>query len=99
MAVLLQMMVVLLQMTTRITASADLPLEEKEGMITEEPRPEKLWQVKKTSGLYNSCYGIHNNLPDAKKQVTRSHNIVADGWAGASNPHPHPMSPHQHTYP
>ena len=25
-----------------------------------------------------------------KKQVTRGHNIVADGWAGASNPHPHP---------
>ena len=24
------------------------------------------------------------------KQVTRGHNIVADGWAGASNPHPHP---------
>ena len=28
-----------------------------------------------------------------KKQVTRGHNIVADGWAGASNPHPHP-NPH-----
>ena len=26
----------------------------------------------------------------AHKQVTRGHNIVADGWAGASNPHPHP---------
>jgi len=25
-----------------------------------------------------------------EKQVTRGHNIVADGWAGASNPHPHP---------
>ena len=25
-----------------------------------------------------------------KKQVTRGHNIVADGWAGASNPQPHP---------
>ena len=25
-----------------------------------------------------------------KEQVTRGHNIVADGWAGASNPHPHP---------
>ena len=22
--------------------------------------------------------------------VTRGHNIVADGWAGASNPHPQP---------
>ena len=28
-----------------------------------------------------------------KKQVTRGHNIVADGWAGAANPHPHP-TPH-----
>ena len=24
------------------------------------------------------------------EQVTLGHNIVADGWAGASNPHPHP---------
>ena len=23
--------------------------------------------------------------------MTRGHNIVADGWAGAANPHPHPM--------
>ena len=27
------------------------------------------------------------------EQVTRGHNIVADGWAGASNPHPHPNPP------
>ena len=27
------------------------------------------------------------------KQVTRGHNIVADGWAGAANPHPLP-TPH-----
>ena len=24
------------------------------------------------------------------QHVTRGHNIVADGWAGASNPHPNP---------
>ena len=23
----------------------------------------------------------------------RGHNIVADGWAGSSNPHPHPNPP------
>ena len=28
------------------------------------------------------------------KQVMRGHNIVADGWAGASNPHPHPNIHH-----
>ena len=28
------------------------------------------------------------------KQAMRGHIIVADGWAGASNPHPHP-TPHQ----
>ena len=22
--------------------------------------------------------------------MSRGHNIIADGWAGASNPHPHP---------
>ena len=27
------------------------------------------------------------------KQVTRGHNIVADGWAGVANPHPQP-TPH-----
>ena len=33
------------------------------------------------------------------KQVTRGHNTVADGWAGASNPHPHPNPhpTHKHT--
>ena len=33
-----------------------------------------------------------NELKDDKEeeQVTRGHNIVADGWAGASNPQPHP---------
>ena len=28
-----------------------------------------------------------------EKQVTWGHNIVADGWTGASNPDPHPMPP------
>ena len=33
------------------------------------------------------------------KQVTQGHNIVADGWAGASNPQPHPnTTPLQHTH-
>ena len=27
-----------------------------------------------------------------KEQVTRGHNFVADGWAGASNPYPYPNS-------
>ena len=32
-------------------------------------------------------------------QVTRGHNIVADGWAGASNPHPHlNPQPNRQTY-
>ena len=33
-----------------------------------------------------------------EKQVTRGHNIVADGWAGASNPHPHPNPIHTLTH-
>ena len=32
-------------------------------------------------------------MADKTKQVTRGHNIIADGWAEASNPHPHPNSP------
>ena len=31
------------------------------------------------------------------KQVTRGHNIVVDGWAGAANPHPTPLQTHIHT--
>ena len=27
------------------------------------------------------------------EQVTQDHNIVSDGWTGASNPHPHPKYP------
>ena len=30
---------------------------------------------------------------ETEDQVTRGHNIVADGWAGASNPQPHPNPP------
>ena len=38
---------------------------------------------------------VHSKWPNhgQTKQVTRGHNIVADGWAGASNPHPHPNQP------
>ena len=33
------------------------------------------------------------------KQVTRGHNIFSDGWAGASNLHPHPyLNPQTQTY-
>ena len=32
------------------------------------------------------------------EQVTRGHNIVADGWAGAANPHSHP-TPHPTPFP
>ena len=28
--------------------------------------------------------------PNPKEEVVRGHNIVADGWAGAANPHSHP---------
>ena len=41
------------------------------------------------------------NTPISVKQVTRGHNIVADGWAGASNPHSQstpPTSILTHTY-
>ena len=31
-----------------------------------------------------------------KKQVTRGHNIVAEGWAGVSNPNPHPNPLHKY---
>ena len=33
-----------------------------------------------------------------EKQVTRGHNTVADGWAGAANPHPL-STPHPNHFP
>ena len=38
-------------------------------------------------------------IKELLEQVTRDHNIVADGWAGASNPHPYPnpQPTHKHT--
>ena len=33
------------------------------------------------------------------KQVMQGHNIVVDGWAGASNPHSLAKPPYQHSYP
>ena len=33
-----------------------------------------------------------------EKQVTRGNNIVADGWAGAANPHAYP-TPHPNPFP
>ena len=35
-----------------------------------------------------------------EKRVTRGHNIVVDGWAGASDPGPHPNShlTHKHSH-
>ena len=41
----------------------------------------------------SSCY------LNTTEQVTRGHNIVVDGWAGAANPHQHPSQPpfqHRH---
>ena len=40
-----------------------------------------------------SCHWKFEKLVVLNEQVTRGHNIIADGWAGASNPHPH-LGPH-----
>ena len=46
---------------------------------------------------------VKNETDKEKEQVTRGHNIIRDGWAGESNPHPHPnhtsnpLSKHSHT--
>ena len=45
-------------------------------------------------GIVRACEGYSSNdvhnARTIRKQVTRGHHIVADGWAGAANPHPHP---------
>ena len=49
-------------------------------------------------GFIASMHNLHKGQSKVQ-QVTRGHNIVAGGWAGASNPHPHPKphSIHKHT--
>ena len=39
-----------------------------------------------STNYHTPCFGLV-----LKKQVMRGHNIVADRWAGASNPYPHPI--------
>ena len=50
----------------------------------------RIYQVdKKALGeLANLEYIV--SLKHSRKQVRQGNNIVADGWAGASNPDPHP---------
>ena len=38
-----------------------------------------------------------SNIGNKNDQVTRGHNIVEDGWAGAYNPPPHPL-PYRHIH-
>ena len=45
-----------------------------------------------------SCNHILTSAYSRLTNVTRGHNIVADGWAGASNPHQHPNPLHTQTY-
>ena len=48
--------------------------------------------------LTTSLVQNEKRIRNENKQVTRGHNIIADGWAGASNPHPHPRPPHTHSH-
>ena len=45
------------------------------------------------SHLWKEGQRRRENEREREKQVTRGHNIVADGWTGASNPHLEPHSP------
>ena len=42
------------------------------------------------------CIQLRFCLSHSNEQVTRGHDIIEEGWAGASNPHPHPnpLTPH-----
>ena len=58
-------------------------------------------QVRRNTAI-KFCHAIEKyfvNLEHSRKQVVRGQNIVADGWAGASNshPHPHPHPTHKNT--
>ena len=50
-----------------------------------------------TVSVKDTPYKQNENIDKGRmKQLTRGHNIVADGWAGASNPYP-PPTPHIHS--
>ena len=55
--------------------------------------------TKVACGWVGAVFEVTKSGGAKNKQVTRGHNIVADGWAGASNPQPHPkpLSIHNHT--
>ena len=46
--------------------------------------------VRELLSLERCPESMRENLLKGQEQVTRGPNIVADGWAGASNPHPYP---------
>ena len=64
-------------------------------------KEKELEKLKFNLSLSPSKDSIESLKADKKKledkvyipQVTRGHNFVADGWVGASNPHPHPNYP------
>ena len=59
--------------------------------------PKKRKKIRKRILANKTSFLNEANKILGMKQVTRGHNIVADGWAGACNPHPHPRPPHSHS--
>ena len=49
--------------------------------------------VIKCDRLTNGSADLHASFASFKKKVTGGHHIVADRWAGASNPHRQPRLP------
>ena len=50
--------------------------------------------------LHNYLFNMQISTFMTIIQVTRGHNNIADGLAGASNPHPHPKPPpHSNIFP
>ena len=57
-----------------------------------------VWQSLLQTSLIFTLLITDNAFQSQWKQVTRGHNILADGWAGASNPHPYHPPPHAHSH-
>ena len=76
------------------------PVKDKAPQICEENTYRYKWSVnlnvsENSLRLYQDLVVIDCSAGTWKvvEKVTRGHNIVTDGWAGASNPHPHPNLP------
>ena len=80
-----------------LSNSTMLPTKRPMDGLTQQRVESRFHDYKSGMGFGENRKGTESKM--AIKQVTQVQNIVADGWAGASNPHPRPYpQPKTQTY-